>query len=266
MTQPPHRTPIRSARRSGEERQSRERRVLALGLALSLVAHLVVLLVVGSWLAPRTGPVETRPARVIVEPPQGMRVVELRARPDAAVPEDPDAPERPDPEPERAPTREVRLAETPPDTLPADARTAADRLTPRVVDPRLWQPMILIPREPTFAEVEARVAAAVELLSDSALAAADAAIRSRDWTVADGKGGKWGVSPGKIHLGSLVLPLPIYAVASPDQVAEQAVWLELDQQLERALILESFEERVRAIRARRERERRESRAGDNGGG
>ena len=74
-----------------------------------------------------------------------------------------------------------------------------------------------------------------------------------------------GISPGKIHLGSLVLPLPIYAVASPDQIAENAVWLELDQQLERTLILESFGERVRAIRERRERERRESRTGNDGG-
>ncbi len=267
MTQPPSRTEIPSSRRSGEDRRSRERRVLAIGLGLSLVAHLVVIILVGQWLAPRTEPVETRPARVLVEPPAGMRVVELRALPAAVVAEDPEDPDRPERELERprAPMREVRVAESRPDSVPADTRTAADRLAPRVVDPRLWQPMILIPSEPTFEEVEARVAAAVELLSDSALAEADAAIRSRDWTVDDGKGGKWGISPGKIHLGSLVLPLPIYAVASPDQIAENAVWLELDQQLERTLILESFGERVRAIRERRERERRESRTGNDGG-
>ncbi|NIP81429.1 MAG: hypothetical protein GWM90_20320 [Gemmatimonadetes bacterium] len=124
--------------------------------------------------------------------------------------------------------------------------------------------MILIPREPTLDDVEARIAAAVELLSDSALAEAEAAVRARDWTVEDASGGRWGISPGKIHLGKLTLPLPIWFPVDDGGGASQ--WYELEAQLDRTRILESFEDRVRAIRERRDRERAERRAGDNGGG
>lgn len=203
---------------------------------------------------------------MIIEPPRGMRAVELRVEPAASAPAA--HPERPVQEerPELEPEKRVAVAAPPrADREPADSLSASDRLAPRIVDPRLWQPMILIPREPTLADVEARIAAAVELLSDSALAEADAVMRARDWTVQDGKGGKWGVSPGKLHLGNVTLPLPIWFPVDPEALAAEAQWYELDQQLERTRILESFEERVRAIRDRRERERAEARKAGNGG-
>lgn len=203
---------------------------------------------------------------MIIEPPRGMRAVELRVESDASA--SPAHPERlvPEERPELEPEKRVAVAApSRADREPADSLSASDRLAPRIVDPRLWQPMILIPREPTLADVEARIAAAVELLSDSALAEADAAMRARDWTVQDGKGGKWGVSPGKLHLGDVTLPLPIWFPVDPEAVAAEAQWYELDQQLERTRILESFEERVRAIRDRRERERAEARKAGNGG-
>lgn len=271
--------PSTSGRRSTLERRSRERRVLLVGLAASLVVHLVAILLISQWLTPRPADAPSRPGVIVLEPPPGMRAVEVRTVPAVPDPDPPDlerdvaAPARsePEPEPERAPTPSpardaVASAELEPDSVSAETRTAAERLSPRVVDPRLWRPMVVVPGEVTFEDVQARIAAAVELLSDSALAEADAVMRSKDWTVEDTKGGKWGISPGKIHLGSVVLPLPIFAVATPEQVAEDALWLELDHQLERALILESFEERVRAIRERRERERAAGRSGGSGGG
>lgn len=263
MTQPPQHTPASAGRRSLGDRRARERRVLILGLAISALLHAAALLVVSRWLEPGPAPTGRRPTALIAEPPPGMRAVELRMEPGPTVPEPPD---RPDPE-EPVERERVALDAAPPsrDTLPADSRTAADRLAPRIVDPRLWQPMILVPREPTLADVEARIAAAVELLSDSALAEADAAMRARDWTVEDGKGGRWGISPGKLHLGELTLPLPIWFPVDPEAAAAEAMWYELDQQLERARILESFEDRVRAIRERRERERAEARKSGNGG-
>lgn len=281
MTQPPPNPTKSAGRRSGRERRSRERRVLAIGLGVSFVAHLLAIVFVSGWLEHEPTPERVPPSELVVEPPPSLWAVELRVESE----DSPALPPRPESdleaeraaEPERAAAQEleldrVRVAErdaeeaSDRDDARADDRTAADRLAPRVVDARLWRPMILVPREMTIEDVEARVAAAVELLSDSALAEADAAMRARDWTVEDAEGGKWGISPGKLHLGSLVLPLPIYSVATPQQVESAAIWFELDHQQERSLILESFQERVRLIRERRERERSESGRGDNGGG
>lgn len=254
------------------ERRRRERRILQLGLGVSLVVHVVAIALISQWLAPVPDHAPDPPDPIMVQLPRGMQAIEVRTGPDGPDPALPDIP---------APTRSLEGASSTPtpssardevaggevsDSVSTRARTAAERLSPRVVDPRLWRPMVVVPGEVTFEDVQARIAAAVELLSDSALAEADATMRSKNWTVEDTKGGKWGISPGKIHLGSVVLPLPIFAVAAPDQIAEGALWLELDHQMERALILESFEERVRVIRERRERERDAGRSGDNGGG
>ncbi|MFW5950826.1 MAG: hypothetical protein ACOCVZ_01780 [Gemmatimonadota bacterium] len=250
------------------QRRARDRRVLATGLAVSLAIHLVAVGVVGGWLEPQPRPATAPVGPALVQPPPGMRLVEVRPLPDDALtePERPGEDERP---PATAPpmVASARTDSVPAaaDSMPADALTAADRLAPRVVDPRLWRPMVLIPREPTFEDVQARIAEAVELLSDSALADAEAAVRARDWTVEDAKGGKWGISPGKLHLGSLTLPLPIWFPEDPEARAEQELWYELDRQLERSMILESFEDRVRAIRERRERERAEAKGASNGG-
>lgn len=276
MTQPPPRPTKSAGPRSGRERRSRERRVLAIGLGVSFVVHLLAIAFVSGWLELEPTPAPPPPSELVVEPSADLWAVELRVEPEgSAAPSQSERGIGAEPARDRSPTREpqrVRVAEEEAESesdradAPSDARTAAERLAPRVVDARLWRPMILVPREMTIEDVEARVAAAVELLSDSALAEADAAMRARDWTVEDAEGGKWGISPGKLHLGSLVLPLPIYSVATPQQVESAALWFELDQQLERSLILESFQERVRTIRERRERERSENGRGDNGGG
>ena len=261
----PHRSPHPSpGRRSLPDRRARERRVLFFGLLISVAVHALILAVVGDWLEPDPTRA-TRPAEpLIAEPPRGMRAIQLSEPPPQPVRTEPEEPEDGDEEPETA-APVVAQAEAP-DDAPADTLSAADRLAVRVVDPRLWRPMILMPREPDIDDVEARIAAAVELLSDSALAEAEAAIRARDWTVEDGSGGRWGISPGKLHLGSLTLPLPIFFPVDPEVRDAQQQWWELDQQFERARILESFRERVQAIRERRDRERREAREGDNGGG
>ncbi len=197
----------------------------------------------------------------MAEPPPGMRAVEIAVAPEPEI-EEPTEPEEPQPEPEEEPEPAPAPVRT--GRAPADTLTAADRLAPRVVDPRLWEPMVLIPVEPTFEEVEARVGAAIEMMNDSMLAEAEAAMRARDWTVVDDDGGRWGISPGKIHLGKVTLPLPIWLPVDPDAAADQRQWYELDQALERTRILDTFQERVQAIRERRDRERAERR-GENSG-
>lgn len=230
---------------------------------MSLALHVVVLGIAGGWLEPdRPPPAPSEP--VVAEPPQGMRVVQL------AEPGEADTPDLPEPEAEEeeepTPEEPVTVVDAQPERAAADSLTAADRLAPRVVDPRLWQPMVLLPRDPTIEDVEARVGAAVELLSDSALAAAEAALRARDWTVRDASGGRWGISPGQLHLGELTLPLPIWFAVDPEADAASRRWWELDRQADRVRILDSFEDRVRAIRERRDREREERRNAEGGGG
>lgn len=240
--------------------------MLWVGLLVSLGLHVVAIGLVGMWLEPDR-PRPPRPEPVLAEPPRGMRAVRLSVVPEAATPV-PVEPERPEEPPEERPEPVVRsVVGAAPDSLPADTLTAGDRLAVRVVDPRLWRPMILVPREPTLEDVEARVGAALELLSDSALAATEAAIRARDWTVEDASGGRWGISPGQLHLGKLTLPLPLFfGGVDPGAEAASQQWYELDQQYDRVRFLESFEDRVRAIRERRDRERAEQQSGEGGGG
>ena len=250
-------------------RRSRERRILLVGLVLSTLLHGIVLVGTHHLLDPTSSPAES-PGPVLVEPPAGLRAVMIRKVPGPAVaePAPPDPPaETPaaradaDPPAEERPERVVQL-DTAAQREPVLAdRTAADRLTPRVVDPRLWEPVVVLSAGARIDEVEARVGAAVALLGDSALAAAERAVRSRDWTVESESGKRWGISPGMLHLGDVKMPLPIFFEVDPDAQAEREMWYDLQAQIDRARILESFESRVKAIRERRDRERTERREG-----
>ena len=247
-------------RRSLPERRARERRILYAGLLVSAVIHLIGLGLAGGWLEPDPEPPRA-PEAVMAEPPRGMRAIEIAPQP---APDRPSLPAEPDPPvQEPAPERPPTVARSEP-AAPADTLSAADRLAPRVIDPRLWEPMVILPLEPTLADVEARVGAAIELLSDSALAEAEAAVRARDWTVEDASGGRWGISPGRIHLGKVSLPLPIWIPLDVEADLDQQRWYGLERDLERARILESFEERVKAIRERRDRERTERMEAEQG--
>lgn len=268
----PQRSPesIRLDRGASDRRRRRERRIWLLGLLGSVTLHVLVLGLLWdrSMAEPRArrGPAEP----MLLVPPPGIRAVEIRV----AAGEEPDDETSPT-APPAAPVRPAGDAGPvdDPDVVaaagrarPADDRDAADRLAPRLVDPRLWRPVIILPTEPTLEEVEARVGAALELLSDSALAEAERRASAVDWTIQDADGGRWGISPGKLHLGKLTLPLPIAFPPSAELDAKMREWHEFQAWSERAAILETFEDRVRAIRERRERERSESRTAGNGGG
>lgn len=258
----------RSGRRSVRARVGRERRVLRIALLISAALHVVAIAFVGGWLDDAPSPRPPAATPLVLEPPPGMRAINLVPVPAGSAPADVSEPREPEAERPIA-LAPADLAEQPP-AAAADDRSAADRLAPRLIDPRLWKPIVLIPREPTFADVEARVGAALELLSDSALADAERRARATDWTVADASGGRWGITPGWLHLGKVKLPLPIAFVEGYDP--ERGEWYDLEAQVNRAEFLESFEERVKKIRERRDRERRERReregapvAGGSGG-
>jgi hypothetical protein len=226
------------------------------GLAVSLVVHLVALGLAGRWLEQQGREVARAPEPLVVEIHRGMRAVAIS---ETGAPDREAVAERPAVSPPRETVR-VERPVTPEERPPAtQRRTAAERLAPRVVEPGLWAPRILLPREPTIQDVQDRIAAAIEMLGDSALAETERALRARDWTVEDARGGRWGISPGQLHLGSVTIPLPLYFPVDMEQEAENRLWLELDMQAERAEFLDSFERRVRAIRERRDRERSDGR-------
>ena len=80
-----------------------------------------------------------------------------------------------------------------------------------------------------------------------------------DWTYTDDDGKRWGVSPGRIHLGDITLPLPFgfgTAVGKRDEVNDLLwQWDELYRQGVRAEVAETWRDRAEAIRMRRDRER-----------
>ena len=80
-----------------------------------------------------------------------------------------------------------------------------------------------------------------------------------DWTWTDGEGGRWGVSPGKLHLGSITLPLPFSFGTTPGNFDEVRMREYIDGEIARGaqtfVIQEGWRERAEAIRRRRDRER-----------
>jgi hypothetical protein len=148
-----------------------------------------------------------------------------------------------------------------------DPRSVRDRLRYHLNTPQLWRPpseQVVV--EPTPQEiVQQRIAAQLGEYNDSVAAEAAAHARAMDWTVKDEEGGRWGVSPGAIHLGSITIPLgdSHFAVA-PGRREEFAgrvrTWNELQDQAVREEARETFKDRVKAIEERMNREREARRA------
>lgn len=228
-----------------------------MGLALSVLVHFLVLVV--SPLVVRY--LETFPAFPPAPPPRpsqvGMRVVEYRVTETSVPPEPREEEEEPRSEPEPTITGPAADAEEP-------VPTAAERLRPRVGDWRLWVLPPLTERDLTPAEREAelrgRLYADIEAYNDSVAAEAARAAEAMDWTVGE-EGNRWGLSPGKIHLGPITLPLPINLGAHPavqrELGAERAEWEAIRRQAGQGVLDEAFEERVKAIRERKEQEQAE---------
>src|SRR5690606_7081562 len=92
---------------------------------------------------------------------------------------------------------------------PVDPLSVQERLRYRLNTPQIWRaPTEEIAIEPTPEElVHQRIASQLAEYNDSVAADAAARERANDWTVKDADGGRWGVSPGAIHLGSVTIPI-----------------------------------------------------------
>jgi hypothetical protein len=256
--------PLRGRATGRTLRDERERRILWAAIAASVLFHIVVLVAVP--FSPGFRPVPTGPAP-LSEPEQepGLRLLQFEAVDrDVEELEGPDDPER-TPGPARAP---APAAPAPPGEPAADRLSAADRLRPGAVrDPRLWRdhgPAYLLPPETPEEAILRGLLPRLALLNDSAAAEEDRRRRATDWTFTDSEGRRWGISSEGIHLGGITLPAVEFS-ADPEQrrAVEAALreWSEIRDQAYRAGLDEGFEERVRAIRERVERERAEREEG-----
>jgi hypothetical protein len=278
LLEPPRpRTPLRDppraappGRRPPSGRASHGR-AIAFGVALSVLIHFIIFLTI-RFDQPPVGAAPHPAARALNPSPPGLRVYDITPVAGEAAP-------LPTPEQQVAPSVSTTLPvlSTPLPVTPSDRTTGvpatsadpvsvAERIRLRTGDPRLWErpddplPMPLDKDE----IVRMRVYARLQAMNDSMAAAGEAAAKALDWTVKDRNGGKWGVSPSGVHLGSITIPIPVQFAPPPGRREEYATrmrqWSEAQDQAARAQVRGSFDDRVKAIRERKDAERDSVRA------
>jgi hypothetical protein len=149
-------------------------------------------------------------------------------------------------------------------------RTVAERLRPQMVDPRVWAPLersILDLSDAELAEIYLR--GMIRSWSDSVAVAAALSGDVTDWTFTDDDGRRWGLAPGRLHLGDFSIPLPIsfeIPAGRRDEMARRQ-WEQQDvvRGTASAELRRSWAERAQEIRVRMELDRARA-SGQQGGG
>ena len=173
----------------------------------------------------------------------------------------------------------VEVAPAAADSIPPPAEadsaervpTAAERLRPpERGDARIWRSV-----DPSLVELSAEEKARLRLYgllenwNDSIAAAAAAAGEALDWTYTDADGKKWGISPGLIHLGDVTVPMPFgFGGATMNREKIQHALWELDQiqrGAQTVTIRRHWKARIKAIRERKDAERRKKARADTTG-
>ena len=247
----------------GSDRLSRRvrgggRRPFVVGLAVSTVVHLLfVALYPFFGAAVRDGRLPAFfPEAVEPSGTQVIQLVEL-AETEAG---DPDTPvETVQPDTPEADASVPDFSEDP-SRFPERYRSTADRLRAGGGDPRLWGSVDPALLEPTPDDVlRLRMLTALESMNDSALAELERQARFTDWTYTDDDGNRWGVSPGRLHLGKVSIPMPFGFGPPPDYNGDRAARAFMLQDIDRAAstraVRETWRERIEAMRERRERRR-----------
>ncbi len=256
--------------RSGrnDRRRLSSRRVTVVSLAASALFHVLVVFIYSvsapDWNFDAFVPV----GQVPTTPVEGTRVVRIvEILPDDPVIEAPEEPDR-ETEPEQEiPTAPAEASEsTAPavEDVPAGVR-AAEALRVRSADPRLWRAAEPEAHRLTEEErMQLALAGRLEAWNDSvrALVAAEEGLTDRTLTGENGE--RWGITPGKLHLGKLTLPLP-FGFGTNAWMRERAAQRAFEDADIRNGAAASFmaahwKERVEAIRRRRDREREKARS------
>lgn len=235
---------------------------------LSLALHAAAILLYPILTAPHE-PGFAPPASADLPAPAGTEIVRLVEIPE----EDLDRPEEPQTERIPVPAPPVRAAPPGPEEAEGEEEeesvgaTAAERVRASGPDVRLIAPLsddVVGLSQEQVAELELRWA--LESLNDSAAAAAEAARRALDWTFTDSEGKRWGFSPEGIHLGDVTLPLPAFGAPYDPNAWKGSIDADLERAAGSAAARETLDERAKAIRERKDREREEKPDTTRGGG
>ncbi len=239
----------------------RNPRVVLVAFVLSALVHFLFLVVYPRLMARiGTGP----PAPAAPGPtaePRGIEVVQIAEVPvgDVVEPEEPDEPVPVTPPDEAAPAP-VDVGDT--DVEAVERRSAAERLrVPGEGDARIWRSVDGDLTELTDEEwAQIRLRERFRSISDSMAAEIEAAEQAMDWTYTDSEGNRWGISPGRLHLGSYSIPLP-FSFSAPASARDQATQWQLEdvqRGAQTSIVRDTWKERIEAIRRRRDRERADS--------
>jgi hypothetical protein len=265
--------------------RSLERRAVLVGLGVSVLVHVALVLLYPGLMdqVPHLRTATSPDAEVL--PLQGIEIVTVRE-----IEDDPEVPEQERPPevvidlPEPVPTDEPEAFPFPvPPTAPVagqgaeaqdrdpDARTAAERLRPRMGDPRLWAPLDRDVTDLTDEErAEIYLRGMIRDWNDSVAVAVALAGDATDWTYTDDEGRRWGLSPGRLHLGDFSIPLPLSFQLPPGRRDEAALrnWelRDIMRGTASAAVRESWAQRAREIRERLEQERARARSEPPPGG
>lgn len=195
--------------------------------------------------------------------------------------------------PVREPAPVITAPATTPDAVPAVPATAAAPkpeggageliggggptrgIRPSYNDPRLWLPpgpVVSAPIRPqTRAEsLHTLLADKIRMFNDSVAIANPPRRAPGDWTFTDSAGRKYGWDQAGIRLGKFMIPnallalMPMNVGANPIQMERQRTMNEMTRQIQeqaaRASRDDAFKAAVKALRERKDRERREAQA------
>ena len=256
---------------------ARYRGAFRISLGISALIHILVIALYPSFFSGI--PEANREFGGYIQPlsPQGTELVNLVEIPATQEVEAPPQPEE-EPEPEipvdPVQARPSGVVAPPGVEQPTEGPlgpTAAEMIRPKAGDLRFWAPVD--PERTALTREELmrlQLIAELEIMNDSAAIAAELAARATDWTYTDDEGKKWGVSPGKIHLGDLTLPLPFGFGASAHQRERDEERLWAWDQIQRGAasgeLLRSWKDRDQAIRERMNAQRKPDTTRTGGGG
>ena len=200
-----------------EARRQAYRRAVRVGLAISFVAHLLVIFILGQALSLDPASFRSPPRRTIRL--QGLPVVQVDEL-SAEFASDPDAIRLPLEE-EQEPEEEQPEGETrdgpPAIQLPGrglvgpPSLTNAEKLQPQEGDERLWydaegQPIPdYLARNP-YAAYEGEIRARLSMILDSLSLSEEQRRRATEWLTGE-EGHEWGVSEDGIHIAGVLIPI-----------------------------------------------------------
>lgn len=258
-------------------RAQRDRSIFIVAVAIAALLHLVLFLTVSFELDPapvRAPHVAVRSFRV--DPRVQTYDIDVVQAPDVPVVlpprvETPPVPVQPAPlQAPLVPAPAGEVVAPAPDAAAERARGALERLSRGYGNPQLFGEAPPLPLEELTEKdlLRLRLEVLLGMYNDSLAAEAAARTRATDWTTRDASGNRWGISPGKIHLGKITLPLPFGFSAPPGRREEVAAkvrsWYETQSQASRLEAEETFEQRVKAIRERQKAQRDSTKRGGGG--